>query len=131
MNYRLLGYLTLFLLAVVTAPYWLRTLNNWTVKTKSKGFMEAIKLLRKLHKPLGILLAILAAWHGYSILRLNLHTGLVAFAAFVITALLGIYHWAKKDKRFFKAHRLMAMISVLLVAVHLLWPNALRQLFGL
>lgn len=131
MDYRLLGYLTLFLLVVVTAPYWLRTLNNWTIKTKSKSFLNLIKFLRKLHKPLGILLAVMAAWHGYVIFWLNLHTGLLAFGAFIITALLGVYHWRKKDKHVFKAHKTMALLSALLVALHLLWPSALRQLFGL
>lgn len=131
MDYRLMGYLTLFLLVVVTAPYWLRTLNKWTFKTKSKRFFDTLKFLRKLHKPLGVLLAVLAAWHGYTIFRLNLHTGLLAFGAFVITAILGILHWKLKNKQIFKVHKIMAFVSVALVVLHLLWPNALRQLFGI
>ena len=131
MNYRLMGYLTLALLVIVTAPYWLRTLNQWTFKTKDKRFFNLLKFLRKLHKPLGLVLAALAAWHGYTIFRLNLHTGLLAFISFVITAILGGMHYKLKDKRIFKIHKIMAFVSVLLVALHLLWPGALRQVFGI
>ncbi len=131
MNPRLMGYLTLILLVVVTAPYWLRTLNSWTFKTKDKRFLNFLKFLRKLHKPLGLVIVALALWHGYDMFRLNLHTGLVAFAAFVLTGILGGMHYRLKNKQIFKAHKIMAFISVLLVALHLFWPSALRQVFGI
>lgn len=134
MDYRTLGYITLALLVIVTAPYWLRTLNSWTIKTKDKRFLNFLKFLRSIHKPLGIVLAAVALWHGYEILlkyQFRLHTGVIAYAGFVLTAILGILHWRRKDKRIFKGHRTMAAISAALVALHLLWPGAIRQLFGI
>ena len=134
MDFRILGWITLALAVIASSPYWLRTLNSWTVKTKDKRFMNALKFLRKLHKPLGIVLALLAIWHGYEALlryQFRLHTGLIAYAGFVITALLGIWHWRKKNKQIFKVHKTMALISVLLVVIHLLWPGAIWQLLGI
>ena len=134
MDYRTLGYITLALLIVVTAPYWLRTLNSWTVKTKDKRFLNFLKLLRRVHKPLGIVLAVVALWHGYEILlkyQFRLHTGVIAYAGFAVTAILGIIHWQRKNKQVFKVHKAMAAISVALVILHLLWPGAIMQLFGI
>lgn len=130
MNYRLLGYISLFLLATVTAPWWLRKLNALTVKTKDKRFMAVVKFLRKIHKPVGIALVAIALWHGFSALgTLRLHTGLLAYLALVLTVVLGIIHWRKKDKRVFKGHKVMVVVSAALLALHLLWPGAVWHLF--
>lgn len=127
--YKTLGIISLVLVILITAPYWLRTLNSWTVKTKDKRFMNLIKFMRKLHKPLGLALVVVAVWHGYLALNLRLHTGLLAFAGFVVTAGFGGAFHMTKNKKFFKAHKTMALVSVLLMVVHLIWPNALWQLF--
>lgn len=130
MNYRLLGYVSLALLLITTAPWWLRRLNALTVKTKDKRFMALLKFLRKFHKVTGVLLVSVALWHGFSALgTLRLHTGLFAYVSFVVTALLGVAFWLKKDKKAFKGHKVMALVSVVLLTVHLLWPGAIWQLF--
>lgn len=130
MNYRLLGYISLVLLALATAPWWVRQLNAWTFKIKGKGFANLMKFLRKLHKAAGALLGVIALWHGFSALgTLRLHTGLLAYLAFVLTVVLGIIHWRKKDKRVFKGHKAMVVVSAALLALHLLWPGAVWQLF--
>ena len=123
--YKILGIISLVLVILITAPYWLRKLNGWTFKTKDKRFLALLKFLRKLHKPMGLALVAIAMWHGYEILRLRPHTGLLAFIGFVVTACLGGAYFKTKNKKFFKAHKIMALVSVLLMAVHLLWPNAL------
>ena len=46
-------------------------------------------------------------------------------------AILGIIHWQRKNKQVFKVHKTMAAISVALVILHLLWPGAIMQLFGI
>ncbi len=131
MNYRFLGYLSIALVVLVTAGWWLRKLNALTFKTKNKQFLNLLKFLRKLHKPLGILLVSVALWHGFAALgTVRPHTGLVAYFAFVLTGLLGVAFWLKKDKRAFKGHKVMAFISVVLLVLHLLWPGAIWQLFG-
>ena len=45
--YKTLGTISLILVIIITAPYWLRTLNSWTVKTKDKRFFSLLKFLRK------------------------------------------------------------------------------------
>lgn len=128
---QILGWVAVALTALVTAPYWLRKLNGWTFKTRDKRFLNFIKFLRKLHKPAGILLVALTLWHGLLALgTLRLHTGLIAHVAFVITGLLGIAFWLIKDKRAFQGHKVMALVSVMLVLVHIFWRGAVYQLFG-
>lgn len=128
--YKVLGYLSIALVVLLTSPYWLRKINSWTLKTKDKRFLNGIKFLRKLHKPLGIVLGIIALWHGYLAWgALRLHTGVLAYAGFILTIGLGYLFYKKKDKRFFKGHKALALISIVLLIIHLLWPSALWTLF--
>ena len=130
--YKTLGTISLILVIIITAPYWLRTLNSWTVKTKDKRFFNLLKFLRKLHKPLGLVLAVLVIWHGTLVWGWSrLHTGHLALIGFLITVVLGGAHYKLKNKKLFKAHKLMALISVLLLVLHRLWPSALWRIFGI
>ena len=107
--YKWLGYMSIALIVLLTAPYWLRTLNGWTIKTKDKRFFNLLKFLRKLHKPLGIALALIAFCHGYLALgALRLHTGVLAYAGFILTAAVGFLFFIKKKKKLFKAHKTLA-----------------------
>lgn len=126
--YKILGIISLALVIVITAPYWLRKLNGWTLKTRDKRFLSLLKTLRKLHKPLGLVLVIISGWHGYDILRLRPHSGLITFISFIVTGILGGVYYKTKNKKVFKVHKAMALISVLLMVLHLLWPNALRDI---
>ncbi len=130
--YKILGIISLILVIVITSPFWLRTLNSWTVKTKDKRFFNLLKFLRKLHKPLGLALAVLVIWHGTLAWGWSrLHTGHLALIGFLITVILGGAHYKLKNKKLFKAHKLMALISVLLLVLHRLWPSALWRIFGI
>ena len=131
--YKILGYINVALVVIITAPYWLRTLNKWTIKTKDKRFLDTIKFLRKLHKPLGIALALIIAWHGYLALfgTIRLHTGLLAYIGFLLTVTAGGIYYRKKGKQLFKLHKTLALVSMLLVILHLLWPGAIWQIFGI
>lgn len=133
MDFRLLGWLSVILAVIATSPYWLRKLNSWTFKTKDKRLLNLLKVLRKAHKIAGLLLAAIAIYHGYLALNggLRLHTGTLVYLSFLLTVLLGVVHFYKKDKRAFKGHKVMALVSVLLFALHLLKPWALGQWFGL
>lgn len=131
--YQILGWASVFLAVLASSPYWLRTLNNWTFKTKDKRFLKLIKTLRPIHKVAGALLAVIALVHGYLALsnNLKLHTGLLVYLSFLLTAGLGMVHHFKKDKRAFKGHKVMALISFILFLLHLLAPWALGQWFGI
>lgn len=133
MDYRVLGWVSVTLAVLAASPYWLRMLNNWTFKTRDKRFINLLKVLRKVHKIAGLLLAAIALYHGYLALgrNLRLHTGLLVYLSFALTAGLGAIHLLVKDKRAFKGHKVMALVSFLLFLLHLLKPNALSAWFGI
>ena len=131
--YKILGFINVALVVIITSPFWLRTLNKWTIKTKDKRFLDTIKFLRKLHKPLGITLAVIIVWHAYLALggTFRLHTGLLAYIGFLLTVTVGGIYYKKKGKTLFKVHKTLALVSVSLVLIHLIWPNAIWQIFGI
>ena len=133
MGFRALGWISMILAFIASSPYWLTRLNNWTFKSKDPRFFKFIKLMRKTHKWLGVLLVMVALIHGYLAYRLNPHTGLLVFTGFFLTMILGLWHHfaKKKNRRVFKAHKTMVLISFLLLLTHLLWPGALGELFGI
>lgn len=133
MNYRLLGWISVALAVLATSPYWLRTLNSWTLKSKDKRFMKLLKFLRKWHKLAGLILIAVAAVHGLWAVgwRIKLHTGSLVYLSFLLTVALGAVHFFKKDKRAFKGHKVMALVSFLFFLLHLIKPWALGQWFGL
>ena len=133
MIYAILGWISVGLAVIASSPYWLRTLNNWTFKTRDKRFFSLLKFLRKLHKPLGLVLAGIAIAHGYLALgqQIRLHTGLLVYISFLLTVVLGGVHFRLKNKTVFKFHKAMALVSFLLLLLHLIFPWALGQLFGI
>ncbi len=132
MLYEILGILMIVLLVAITSPYWLRTLNRLTVKTKDKRFFQLLRFMRSLHKPLGLSLALIAILHGYLAWgSLRPHTGMLAFLGFAVTATLGGIYYKTKNKKVFRAHKTMAAVSIGLLLLHLLWPGALWYLFGI
>ena len=129
--YRVFGFVTVFLLVLVTAPYWFRQLNKYVLRIPMKKALPFMKALRAIHKPLGLALLVIAAAHGYMALRgFRLHTGTLALFSFVLTACLGIAYFRMKKKPLLKLHRAFALLSVLLVLLHLVYPGALYYLLG-
>ncbi len=129
--YKILGLISATLLVVITSPYWVRRLNQWIFHIKGKGFTDFVKTLRKIHKPLGIALVLIALYHGYLALgTLRLHTGSIAWGLVLVTAILGALFYKKKKAVYFTWHKRMALITVLFVLLHLFVPNAVYYLFG-
>lgn len=133
MNFRLLGWVSVVLAVIASSPYWLRKLNSWTFKTKDKRFFRLLKFLRPVHKIAGIALAVISLYHGYLALggRLRLHTGLLVYLSFLLTAILGALHYFKKNKHVFKSHKIVALISFAFFLLHLISPWALYSWFGI
>lgn len=118
--YKALGITNVILVIIITSPFWLRFLNKHVFHNNSAPLKKLIKFLRKLHKPLGALLALSGITHGYLALgTIRLHTGSVLWTMILITALLGVLFYIKKKAVFFKWHRRAAFAVVLLVLVHL------------
>ena len=133
MDFRVLGWVSVGLAVISASPYWLRMLNKWTFKTRQKWFIKLLRTLRPIHKVAGLLLAVVALVHGYLALnqQIKLHTGTFVYLGFLLTVLLGIAHYYKKDKQAFKGHKVMALASFLFFLLHLFEPWALGKWFGI
>jgi len=129
--YHILGIVSVVLFITVTSPYWLRRLNQWFFHQKGGALMKWIKGLRVIHKPLGILLALMALFHGYLALgSLRLHTGSITWIMLLITVILGGWFYRKKKAAIFAWHKRAALTAAILMLIHLLIPNALYYIFG-
>lgn len=121
--YKVLGFLNIALLVVVTSQYWVRKLNQWFFHSKAPAYLKLMKVLRACHKPAAVALLASVVVHGWLAMgALTLHTGTVAAAFFFLTALFGLLFYLLHKKGLLQWHRALALISVLLVAVHLLFP---------
>jgi hypothetical protein len=132
MIYAVLGWVNVAAVIVMTLPYWLRLLNKHAFKGKNAALARVSKVLRAVHKPLGLALAALVIVHGILALgALRLHTGTLAGVALIVTAALGAAFYFRKKKPLLTAHRAAALLLALLVLAHLIFPSAVWQLFGI
>lgn len=130
--YKILGLINVALMIVITSPYWLRRSNQWIFHKKSPALNMWIKKLRLVHKPFGVCLLLISLLHGYLALgALRLHTGSVVWAMILVTVLLGGSFYKTKKSVFFVWHKRSALITVILILVHLLFPNAFYYIFNL
>jgi uncharacterized membrane protein len=128
--YKILGIINLILLTVITSPYWLRHLARRFFPKKKIASSKLMKVLRTIHKPLGVSLLLIALVHGYLALgALRLHTGTLVGIMVFTTVMLGILFYKKKKAVFFKWHKRAALLTVLLTLLHLFAPNALYYIF--
>ncbi len=130
--YGVIGWFNVAAVVVMTAPYWLRIINKYGFKNTNKALARFIKTLRKLHKPLGLVLVVLVIIHGILALgAVRLHTGTLAGVMLIVTAALGGSFYLFKKKPLLIAHRTAASLMVLLILLHLIFPSALWYLFGI
>jgi hypothetical protein len=130
MMYGIAGWINVALIVMITSPFWLRALNTYLIKSKSKAFLKTLAFLRKLHKPLGGVLLVWALYHGYiawgrlypGVVFPPLHTGMLVWLACAVTAVLGLTFYLTKKKVFFKAHKIAALSILITLAVHRLFP---------
>lgn len=129
--YSVLGWLNVVILGVILSPFALNFLNRRLFKTQNKIFRDTVKFLRRLHKPFGVAMAVLALVHGYLALGgIRIHTGSLLYASIFMTALLGGSFYRLKKRTLFIWHRRMALVSFLLLLLHLLYPSALYYLLN-
>lgn len=131
MLYSVLGFFNIVLLAVMTAPFWLRFINDRIFRKKGGTYAKSIKLLRAVHRPLGAIVIVVAAIHGYLALgTVRLHTGVLVLLALLVTAALGGSFYLFKKKPLFLWHRRMALLVIFLLLLHLIFPSALYYLLN-
>lgn len=128
--YRILGWLNVGLILVMTAPYWLRFLNSHTLRLKGGAYAKTIKVLRAIHKPLGGLILLIALVHGYLAWgTLRLHTGTLVWLSVLITASIGLLFFLTKKRVLFAWHKRAVLLVIAVLSIHLLFPNAIYYLF--
>ncbi|QQO10670.1 hypothetical protein [Breznakiella homolactica] len=122
--YAVLGFVSLALFIIVTAPYWFRRLNQWFFHLKGPGFTKFMKGLRLIHKPLGAAFVIVPAIHGYLAMGgFRLHTGTILWFFVVITAAAGHTFYLFKKPGLLRVHRILALVTFCFILVHLFVPN--------
>lgn len=127
--YATLGILSLIFLIGAVMPYLVRLINRRLFKGKNKSLIQCGKWLRKIHKPFGTGMVVVALIHGYLAMgALRLHTGTLAWIMSVVTAVLGVLFYKKKKAVYFVWHKRAALLTVVLTAVHLFFPGALYYL---
>ncbi|WP_425538691.1 hypothetical protein [Microaceticoccus formicicus] len=123
--YSIFGWISAGILGILLLPFILLRLNKYIFKTKSKAFFNSIIVLRRLHKPLGVLFLAAALYHGYLILgRITLHTGTVLYSILILTAVFGGGYYRTKNSNFLKLHRLFAASALVMFLVHFFYPYA-------
>lgn len=129
--YSLLGWFNAIALVLLTAAWWFPRLNRSVIKLKPSIMSPINKSLRRLHKPLGLALAVAAPVHGYLALgSFRLHTGSLLYISLLLTAGAGGTYYKTKNKNIFKLHKMLALTTVLLLLLHLLAPGALFYLLN-
>lgn len=123
--YSILGYISSLLLIILISPFILRTLNKKFIGNNKK-ITEIVKKLKKIHKVAGALVAVIAIIHGYMAMGgFRLHTGSILYISMIISIVFGILFAIKKKKQFLNLHKTFVFITIILWAVHILFPSAL------
>lgn len=125
MGYKFWGWVSAIILALLISPFLLVRINKKFFKSKSKNFLELVKFLRKLHKPLGVLLLASGFYHGYLVLgKIRMHTGVVLYVTMAITIILGLLHYRRRNKNIFKMHKIIAALTIAMFVLHFFKPYA-------
>lgn len=131
MNFKVLGWFNAISLFIILAPFILNFLNRKLFKNKSKEIRDLVKTLRKIHKPLGLVLIFTGIIHGYMALGgLRLHTGTLLYISLILTGAMGGSFYRTKKKKFFTWHKRFAALTVGLLILHLVYPSAVYYLLN-
>ena len=128
--YAVLGWINVGLISLMLLPFAMFNMNSWFFKKKDAVYLKLTKFLRKLHRYLGIPLVISIIYHGFLALgSFRLHTGTILGVMAGTVAIFGLAFILLKKKWAFKAHKVLAIVFVLLLILHLVFPSALYYIF--
>lgn len=121
----ILGWINFSLFMLITSPFWISFVGR-RVHAKGARYVKLLSTIRRIHKPLGVLLLGTAFVHGTLMLGgISLHTGLLVALAIAFIVALGAVYYRTRKKAAFKAHRTLALVCLGLLLVHLIFPNLL------
>ncbi len=120
----------LLLLYLASFPLLLY-LNKKIFKGKNKNFNKSLKIGRKIHPYVGVVLIISGSLHGF--LKLGgsfiLHTGSLLIIALMINGVIGFIYRKSHNRTYAKTHRILGVIVVGLFILHYVNPWLLSRLF--
>lgn len=130
--YAVFGWINISLITLMLLPFAIFNLNSLLFKKKVSVYLKLAKFLRKLHRYLGIPLVISVIYHGFLALgSFRLHTGTILGIMLIVVAIFGMIFILFKKKWAFKTHKLLAILLMLLLILHLIFPSALYYIFGI
>lgn len=130
--YKIFGWLNVSLVVIMISPFILRWINTHVFKSPNPALAKIVKFLRTLHKILGGLLLASAITHA--ILALSAwrwHTGIILGITAELAAIFAVLFYIFKKKWLFLTHRIIAVVAILLLLVHLIFPSAMYSIFGI
>lgn len=113
----------LLLLYLVSFPIALEV-NKKVLKGKNKKYNQAMKMGRKVHPVVGIVLVLSGALHGYLKLggQFMFHTGSLLLIALALNGVLGFVYKKKRMKKLAMLHRTLGFIIIGLFLLHYFNP---------
>ncbi len=129
--YSFLGWFFVVILALMVLPYLLKLLMKHSEKArKNKTLKMILKSTRKMHRYIILIVLLLAPVHAYLALggNLQLHTGSLLYLSILLTAVGGFVFYKTKNKKVIKFHKLGAVLVLILLFIHLVYPNLLWTL---
>jgi len=113
----------LLLIYLLSFPLLL-ALNSKVLKGKNKDFNKALKMGRKIHPIVGVILVVSGLIHGYLKLggQFMFHTGSLLIIALMLNGALGFYYKKNRNKKTAFMHRLVGFIILALFLLHYLKP---------
>ncbi|MEI6102166.1 MAG: hypothetical protein WCP73_10025, partial [Eubacteriales bacterium] len=117
----ILGWINFSLFLFVTSPFWINLFARKVFHVKNAKYTKFLSTLRRIHKPVGVVLLGTAFIHGTIALGgISLHTGLLVALVIAFIVALGVVFYKTRKKAAFKAHRALALICLVLLLVHII-----------
>lgn len=113
------------MMLVMILPYLLRKANGMFFKN-NKSITKLSKFFRSIHRPVGVLLLVIAPIHSYLIFGgFRLHSGSILYLSMIVTSALGMYFAVKKKKKALTLHRLSVLCIAFFLFLHIFFPSYL------
>lgn len=127
--YRILGWINVIILLLLVLPCILSFYNQLLKQSSFKISCFALAF-KKLHKRLGILLLFMPLIHGYMALgEIKLHTGTLVYLFILLSTIHGAIYSQFKKRFHLHLHKILALISIFIFAIHLFHPWILPFIF--
>ncbi len=129
--YSFLGWFFVAILAVMILPYVLKLIMKHSENARKNAHLKMLlKTTRKMHKYIILIILVLAPVHAYLALggNLQLHTGSLLYLGILLASIGGFIFYKTKNKNLIKVHRLGDALVLILLFIHLVYPNLLWTL---